>query len=395
MRPNNLLFLFLIAAFACTCSTEEVAVERTDAKYGIIIFSGDEDDEEYFLPTNSLTEGNLPIHQGSEKIYSLISAYKDGYYYGIDDGKPKFTRYIPTANGLVTDVEIPFHHVDWSPFESWYNWLDDKTIFLGSTMDGRRFSYSVVDVGSMKIAATGQLDIPKPAEGELYCGVTGQIRDNHIYVGYTYHSGWQSKKHCNDTTFLATIEYPSMKTVSISKDARSTSPGGLYLHAPFSFQDEKQDIYLMAAPGGRTHRHPTATTGIFRVKKDEKVLDKDYFFPVADKSKEEGYMLYGLGQGKALVKIVPKSKIKQYMDYLGREVADYYVLDLEKQTKTKLDLPADALSFTENVLVEDGKAYIGVNEKKDESWIWEYDIATGSLKKGLKVAGKVLIITRL
>lgn len=388
-------FLLLLAAFACTRSTEETTVERTTAKYGIIIFSGDEDDEEYFLPTNSLSEGNLVIPEKSEKIYSLVSTYKDGYYYGIDDGKPKFTRYIPTENGLVTDVEMPFHHADWNAFESWYNWLDDKTIFLGSTVDGHHFSYNIIDVKSMKLTASGRLDLPKPAKGLYYCGVTGQYRDHQLYVSYTHHSGWQSKQPCNDTTFLAVIDYPSMKTVAISKDTRSTSPGGLYLFAPFSFMDQKQDIYLMAAPGGRTHRHPTATTGIFRVKKDEKALDKDYFFPVADKAKEEGYLLYPLGQGKALMKMVPKTRIKQYMDYLERGVADYYVLDLEKKTKTKLDLPADGLSFTENVLVEDGKAYIGINENKNESWIWEYDIATGNLKKGLKVGGKVLIITRL
>lgn len=106
-------------------------------------------------------------------------------------------------------------------------------------------------------------------------------------------------------------------------------------------------------------------------------------------------MLYGLGQGKALIKIVRKSRARQYMDYLNNQVAEYYLLDLKTQTRTRLNLPLDRLSFTENVLVENGKAYIAVCEKKNESHIWEYTPATGALKRGLKVEGRALIVSRL
>jgi hypothetical protein len=397
VRPFRIIFLYLlVTAFlfkACTSAQKETDAERTKAKYGIIVFAGEEEDEEYLLTTDSLSGGFLKIRPDAEKIYSLVSAYGNGYFYGIDDGKPKFTRYIPTDKGLITDVEIPFHQVAWNAYESWYNWIDDNTILLGSSMDGHRFTYSIIDVKSMKIVKSGDLDIPQPADDQRFGGVLGVYRDNRLFVGYTHHTGWQSKKPSSDTTFLAVIEYPSMKTLKIETDTRSTSPGGLYLHATYSMQ-ENGDIYFLAAPGERTHRHHSAKTALYRIRKGTETLDKEYFFEIGDADKE-GYMLYPLGEGKALIKMIERKKVKQYMDYLGRGVADYYLLDIHAQTKTKLDLPADVLGFTENVLVDNGMAYIGVTEKKNESYVWEYNIKTGSLKKGLKVEGKALIIKKL
>lgn len=397
MKPFRISFLYFLSLpvlfLNCTSATKETEAERTKAEYGIIVFAGEEEDEEYLLTTDSLSGGFVKIRPDAEKIYSLVSAYGNGYFYGIDDGKPKFTRYIPTDKGLVTDVEIPFHQVAWNPYESWYNWIDTHTILLGSSMDGHRFTYSIIDVKAMKIVKSGDLDIPQPAEGQLFGGVLGVYRDKKLFVGYTHHTGWQSKKSSSDTTFLAVIEYPSMKTLSIEKDTRSTSPGGLYLHATYSMI-ENGDIYFLAAPGERTHRHSSAKTAMYRIKKGAETIDKEYFWEIGDEDKE-GYILYPLGDGKALIKMIERNKVKQYMDYLGRGVADYYLLDVRKQTKTKLALPADVLGFTENVLVDNGMAYIGVTEKKNESYIWEYNIGTGALKKGLKVEGKALIIKKM
>lgn len=385
------IVLFGLASLLISCGREG---QKPGARYGIIVFAGEEEDEEYILPTNSLTSGAVSIPEKAERIYSLISACRNGYYFGIDDGKPKFTRYIPTENGLVTDVEIPFHHADWKPYESWYNWLDDRTILLGSTMEGRRLTYNIIDTQAMTIRAQGNFEIPKLADSLFYGGVVGEFRENRLFISYTVHAGWQNDKPASDTTFLAVVEYPSMKTLAVQKDTRSTWPGGLYLHAPFSFIDNG-DIYFLAAPGGRTHPHPTAPAGIYRIRKDEEKLDSTYFFAVADPKTEEGYMLYGLGQGKALVKIVRKNRIRQYMDYLDKHVAEYYLLDLRAQTRSRLNLPLDRLNFTENVLVENGKAYIAVCEKKNESYIWEYTLATGALKRGLKVEGRALVLNRL
>lgn len=389
--------LSILAAVITTISCDkkpDKTDERTDAKYGIVVFAGEDLDEEYLLPVNSLTQGELKISENSEKIYSLVMACRDGYYYGIDDGKPVFTKYKPTDKGLVAVAGIPFDKIPWKVYESWYSWVDDRTLLIGSTLAGKQFTYSIVDVVAMKLLSHGNLNIPLPPNGLKYGGVIGAFRDNRLFVGYTHYEGWQSKTPPVDTTFVAVIDYPSMKTICVQKDTRSTWPGGVYLHAPYSFQQEG-DIYFLAAPGGRTHSHPSAPSGIYRIKKGEEKLDPDYFFQVTDNKKQETYLLYHLGNDKALVKMIDKDRITKYMDYVNGYLAKYYVLDLKTQTKTLLNLPLSALTFTENVLVENGKAYISISENERESHIWVYDVKSGTLKKGLKVQGRVLLINKL
>lgn len=395
MKSNRLFLLYLfVFVLAGIKACRERETQATSGNYGIITFT-DNFEKEYLLTTDSLTAGNLNIPENAGQIYSLIFSCHNGYYYGIDDGKPVFTRYDATPTGLEPVAQIPLPpHLSWKVFQSWYNWIDESTLFLGSTQNGHTFVYCIINVKDMQIVRHGELDIPLPPE-RIYGGIMGQFRDNQLLISYTYYQGWNNPAPASDTTYLAVIDYPSLKTKSIYKDTRSTWPGGIFLHAPTSFIDESGDIYLITAPGGRTHPHPTAVSGIFRIGKGEETFDPGYFVPVVSKDEQEAYMLYYLGNGKALVRTVEKSLIMQYEDYLYRPVAGYSLVDLRTGTTKKLDLPPGMLDFTETVLVEDSKVYIAIAESAEESYIWQYNMDTEEITRGLRIEGRVMVLNRL
>lgn len=391
----RLLWLLILFAslIACQNKTEQTG-NAADGKYGIVVFAGEDNDEEYFLQTNSLSAGEVKIPEQATEIHSMLFGNHDGYYYGIDDRVPFFTKYKPGNKGLEVEKTIDFDRKTWMIYDSWYNWVDERTMLVGSSMDGEQFTYKLIDVVDMRTRAQGNINIPKPPKGLKYGGLIGQLRGNRLFLAYTYFNGWQTGVAPSDTTYLAVVDFPSMQTVQVHKDTRSTWPGGIYLHAPYSIEQEG-DIYMLAAPGDRTYAHPKAVSGIFKIKKGEETFDKDYFFELTDNKKQECYLLYNLGDGKALVKMVDKDKAKKFTDYMTGFNTRYCVLDLNKKTKKELDIPLSMLAFTESVLVENGKAYLAVTPGKNESFIWEYDIKTGALKKGAKIEGQVLELHRL
>lgn len=392
-RPFYVVVALLSALFISCNRTSSNSTEHSTNSYGLLLYS-DEESKEYFVQTSSLMGESYAIPKDLNEVHPIIFASKNGKYYGIDENKRDLIRYQPKDNDLVLDKVCSLDTIPWKYFSSWYNWVSEDTLLLGSTLEGSQFTYSLIDVKTMTVAKHGSFDIPLPVKPEYYGGVFARLRDNRLYIAYTLYQGTQSMLPARDTTYLAVVDYPSMKTLHIQKDTRSTWPGGYFLHAPFSLS-HNGDIYFLTQPGGRTHNHPTKFTGIYRIKKDEDRLDSTYFFSPTEKQKQEGYLLYDLGNGKALIKMVEKKRVNRYMDYLQKRVVDYYVVDLIKQTKTKLDLPLDLLAFEDNVLVENDLLYIAVSTAKNQCSIWQYHIPSGKLTKGLSFNGRVFMMTRL
>lgn len=384
----KVFFWLLCCGWAAGCRPDPAA-----RRFGVIFFYND---KEYFIETPSFTEGTVTAPPQPDDFSSaIIFGYRNGYYYGMEAEKEKLIRYRTVGNELVVEKELSYKGTPWSYYSSWHNWLDDNTLLMGTTNgDGKEFDYAVINVTDMRFLAKGKLDLPSPGPKEHYGGIFAQHRGDRLYVGYSLYEGFRSPVPAQDTTYLATIAYPSMKTLGIQKDTRSTWPGGYYLHGSFSFVNDDA-IYFMTEPGGRTHNHPTARSGIYRIPAGQDLLDSTYFFPIADKQTEEAYELFPLGRGKALTKVIANRRVTQYMDYLHKHVVEYYVLDLKTRTRKKLPLPLDELEFVQNVLADGDDVYIAVNTGDEESTIWKYDLKTGTLTKGIHIPGRVYHLNRL
>lgn len=384
----------LLFLLGCLAALFEECKPAPDARrFGVIFFYND---KEYFVETPSLSEGLVSVPPQPDDFSSaIVFGYQDGYYYGMEDEQKKLIRYRTVGDELVVEKELSYKGTPWSYYSSWHNWINARTLLMGTTNgDGREFDYAVIDVQDMRFLAKGKLDIPPPGRNEHYGGIFARHRGDRLYIGYSLYRGFRSPTPVQDTTYLASIAYPSMQTIGIQKDTRSVWPGGYYLHASFSVENDDA-IYFMTEPGGRTHNHPTAPTGIYRIPAGQDRLDSTYFFRIADKKTEEAYELFSLGRGKALTKVVVNSRITQYMDYLYKNVVEYYVLDLKNRTRTRLPLPLDELEFVQNVLADGDDVYIAVNTGNDESIVWKYSLTTGRLTKGLRIPGRVYHLNRL
>ncbi|MCE6988073.1 hypothetical protein [Dyadobacter sp. CY323] len=392
-RICTLIAVLLTSLFISCDKKPADKANPNERPYGILVYSADAE-KEFLIRAESLMEGSYEVPKTARQVEPIVFAYKDGSYYGIDENKRSLTRYKPTENELVADKVCSLDTIPWKYFSSWYDWVSPDTLLIGSTMEGSQFVYALVDVRTMTVASHGTFDIPFPVKPEYYGGVFAKLRDNRIYIAYTLYEGVNSLAPARDTTYMAVVEYPSMKTLDLQKDTRSTWPGGYFLHAPFSLVNNG-DIYLLTQPGGRTHNHPTKSTGIYRIKKGEDKLDPTYFFRPTDQQNQEGYLLYDLGNGKALIKMVEKKRVNRYMDYLEKRIVDYYILDLYTQKKTRIDLPPDRLKFEYNVLVENDQVYVAVNNGNNESTIWRYHVPSGKLTEGITIDGQVYMINRL
>ncbi|MDQ1089189.1 hypothetical protein [Siphonobacter sp. SORGH_AS_1065] len=387
MNKLTLLVFLLFGLTACDFFPPHDSVTQA---YGLQVWS-EETEKRYFLQVHSLTEGTLTIPTDAEETTSIIFTYRNGFYYGMQEEPLALIRYKPGTKGLEKDIELLLPNIHWTYFSSWHNWIDEHTLLVGSSGAGKEFSYMIFDTEHMNVRTYGYFDVPKPEPNHYYGGVFSQVTPQALFIGYTDYQGYGSKVAASDTLYLAVFDFPSLKRQSIRKDIRSTWPGGYFINAPFWLVEE-DDLYLLTQPGGRTHPHPTAPTALFRIKKGETKLDSTYLFRLADKPTQEGYLLYALGKGKALVKIVEKKEVRQYMDYLNKHLASYYLLDLHTQTKTRLDIPLDHLDFEQNVFVDGDAVYIGASTRKNESYVWKYNLKTGKLSRGLRVKGRILAI---
>jgi hypothetical protein len=389
MCARQYLLIFLLCTII-SCNSEK---DDHSAQYGIFSFSNQ--DSNVFGTTSSLSNGILGTSKKIKPDEEGIFTNKDNFYYAIDDKTGNFIKFKVEENSLKSEKAIPFKSkVSWRPVASWFSWANDTTLFLGNSMSGKQFVYSTIDVKNMQIISSGNLDIPLPKKDFNYGGVMGRLVGNKLYVAYMLYQYEDKQALPGDTIYLATIDYPLMKTASITKDSRSTFPGGYILFWQVSLELDG-DLYFIAQPGSRLRRHPKYNSAVYRIRKGDNKLDPEYFFPLSDNVTQEAYGLYDLGDGKALTKVADKSKVNQFSDYYESNVVSYYLLDLKTKASTKMDLPDDRLDFHKNVISKDGKAYIGIYSPDGTSTVWNYDLTSGKSEKGLKIKGQILMMDEL
>lgn len=354
--------------------------------------------KEYILQTDSLGSGEMnPGKTGAKVVpaplyYELI--VRDGRYYSIDRRKGSFVRY-KIANGeFVRDTAIAV--TGFSSVEN-YNWLSrDSLMILGYDEHDRKVRYVKIHVHDLSISQ-GTVPIPAPFGNYNWLSIGfSQFLDNKLYIGYCYHTSTLDNYTTSDTIYTAIFDYPGLKALKTLKDTRSVYPGGVNTRQSHSFVTENGDFYFIACPGIASGNYPQKPTGIFRIKKSQEQIDPAYFFNIsASPIKNHGYGFWYAGNGKAIVRTERKGLYTGMKDHYKVPHFDFFLLDLEKQTTTRLPLPLDKGTSRQCVLVENGTVYITVNSGNEGCYVWLFNPETGSLKKGLKFSDDTEYILRL
>jgi hypothetical protein len=391
-----LLFLSLLSLSGCT---GDKSGNQNDTLKKYSVYAMMKDGNEYIVQTDSIISGSLdPAVQGIKlplkDMWSDLIA-RDGYYYRLNWKTETFIKYRIDNQEFKEVASIKL--TDFAFLET-YTWIARDTLLL-ITYIRKSSLVRFTKLNTKTMSATeGKLHIASPSGIYNWMSLGfAELRDGKLFVGYTYHTINKNENYTtSDTAYVAVLKYPGLALLKTLKDTRSTYPGGINTEQPFTFTDEKGDLYFIACPGIALGNNSKKPTGIFRIKKSEDIIDPQYFFNIsASPIQNHGYGMWYLGDGKAIVRTERKGIFTGMKDHYKVPHFDFFVVDLNTQSTTKLNLPLDKGSARQCVIRENGLVYITTNSDREGSFVWTYNSKENKLTKGLQFTGNVDYILRI
>lgn len=344
----------------------------------------------------SLTEGDVVDFKGVgaeiNADYTMEAIFKGKYYYQIPVSSDRFVKLQFKDNKMEVVKQRPFKENTYKARNYTHAWLNDNTLLIMST-DGehKQVIWTKLNTDDMTIISEGTLSIAV-AEGYNVLTTSGVLTyrksDNKLfYFYYNKKETSGSSKTTNEPFFRIAVINPETMAVEqeiINKEAAQMTPSayGELLQSAIFF-DEGDNMYVSAF-----NTVSKKNIGcLLRIKKGEFDFEAGYNgFPGAmGKLLTIQYM----GNGKALAYSGDNAvgtSIDVYAYY-------YSIVDLYNKTVTPLAyngtaIPYSSGSFSQRTAVDRaaGKAYIGVNTETAQPQIYVYDIKSGEVTEGLKVA---------
>lgn len=324
--------------------------------------------------------------------YTMESILRGKYYYQVPVSSDRFVKLQFKDNKMNVVKSRPFGENTYNYRQYTHAWIDEHTLVIMSTTgDHTQVIWTKLNTDDMTIISEGTLPI-QVAEGYNVLTTSGVLTyrksDNKLfYFFYNKKSTSGSNKTSNEPNFrIAVINAETMAVEQeiINKEAEQMTPsayGELLQNAIFF--DESDNLYLSAfSKSGK------ANIGqLLRIKKGE------YDF-------EPGYNAFPDAKGKLLtVQYLGNGKVLAYSgDNAAGTAIDSYayyysIIDLNSKTSTRMayngtEIPYSSGSFSQRSTIDpyEGKAYFGVNTETAQPQIYVYDMGTGQVTEGLKVA---------
>lgn len=233
-----------------------------------------------------------------------------------------------------------------------------------------------MNVNDMTLNKTLNVDIPflkyKPVMpdntpyGAPYMVPTSfTVRGDKLFVGHKYrgHNGTDNVDIL-DSALVYVCDYPSMANGKLLKDPRGGVVAGHWEVNKTTFLDDNNDLYFL------TKKITPATYGLLRIKAGETEIDKDYFFDLKDYNvfkNTSSSTIQKLGNGKAYIS-------PYVVDPANKKItADLRILTDGAEPKT-------TMNFMEN-----GKLYDVFKTDASKWYVFEYDPATNTVKRGAEI----------
>jgi hypothetical protein len=302
---------------------------------------------------------------------------QQGFLLSMDKKTKQLQKYNYTNSGLSEKEKLRLTEFEYISFTTQ---LDSNLIYISGRGGKNIASFAIVDTKKMQMVKKGRLNLPV-AQNQIVSDNFGVLSGNRLYVGYS--SFGEDYDHCSDTSYLAVLDYPALKTRSIAKDTRSAFPGtgvnGLFNY----LLDKKGDMYVLTSPVFYHGNHVTAPTAFFRIKKGQTIFDKQYFFNLSGKL--NGAQLLGITQ-------VSESKIiLATITYPSTGKSDYYLADVKSKTLKLLlkDQQQPNFVWGTSGFYDGLNACFIVNEGPGNARIYVYSDSNGTLLSGPKIEGTV------
>lgn len=379
----SLLSLALITFTSCSNDDTKETDETTTGEEFIFAGGVNNPSAAYMLTSGTLTSGFVSANGNGAEVPSNSNSrlFKNGFFYNLANGKLSKYKY---ENDLLTLAkEITLSGTSLNSF-----WLSDNTLIVWTmpAAPSADFIYNIVNTDDLSVTKTGTLTFTGLQSTDKAIYLSGCVINNgKLYLPYSvYHSGWT----ITSVAYLASVDYPAMTNLKIDTDTRS---GGLGTFSNLFGGTIKynNDLYVITDCGDRWGSIDDKPSAIFKVSNGSTEINADYFFDLSAISdgNKEFYGLWDIGNGKGITRLGRKDVLLTFQDYNNTDVFEYYVVDVAKKTKTKLNLPLSKYTSASPVIVEDGKAYILVSSNANGHFVYTYDISSGSLTKGIEIKG--------
>ena len=347
------------------------------------------------LSLSSLDDASATITfngQGAEITdYTMECICKGKYIYQIPITRNCFSKLQFKDNQMQVVQEQPFQTNTYKARNYTHAWLNDNTLLIMATDgDHKQVLWTKLNTDDMRIVSEGTLSIAVADDYNVLTtsGIAAYRKsDNKLfYFYYNKKETSGSSKTTNEPFFRIAVINPETMAVEqeiINQEAAQTQ-GSAYgeLLQQTTFFDENDNLYISCFNTVSKKSYGC----LLRIKKGEFNFESGYnAFP---ESKGKLLTVQYLGNGKALAYSGDNAVGSSIND-----IAYYYsIVDLNAKSVQRLqyngaDIAYSGGSFSQRSVVNssEGKAYFGV-DTTDELCIYIYDIATGNVTKGAKIA---------
>lgn len=339
-------------------------------------------------PTVDIVGKGLEFRYGDNTL-SMESIVKDGYYYQVPNSGDRFIKFKVSDTAIEMICEQPFVKNTFKVRSYTHAWLPGNVLLIMAVNgDGDKVLWTKLNGEDLRIVNEGELELALPQGAAKFTtsGIasfnekTGELY--YFFYGKTAGSGMKSKRISNIHT--AVINPSTMMVISDKEtDLAEEMAGSAYgeLMQQMVTYDESGNLYLIAfstVDGNELGK-------ILRINAGESDFDPSFnAFP-----NPEGkiHTIQYLADGKALV----YARVNELGTKTGDHSRYYAVVDLETGKRTRLsyngtDLPYCSGGFSMRTAVAGGKAYVGVTPENGNPAIYIYDIADGTVVKGVDIA---------
>ncbi len=325
--------------------------------------------------------------------YTMEAITRGKYYYQVPNSEDRFEKLQFKDNEMHVVQAQPFKENTYNKRQYTHTWLNDNTlIIMAANGNKNAIVWTKLKTDDMTIISEGTLDLA--LEGDWDSFTTSGIlayrqNDNKLFYFYYMKKG-TGRKATKETNFRVAV----INAETMAVEQKSQCPfaaemaGSAYgeLLQQTTFSDEQGNLYLAAFSDTEIGEEGK----LLRIKVGEYNIDADYNgFPNSD-----GKLLTTqyLGNGKVFCYSRHDDKAN-----LGTDIdsyAHYYsVVDMNANTRTRMsfggtEIPYSSGRFSQRSAFnsKENKVYFGVNIQTSQPQIYVYDVATGNVTEGVKVA---------
>lgn len=324
--------------------------------------------------------------------YTMESIVKGKYYYQVPVSGDRFVK-LRYENGQMKVVKTqPFKSNTYAPRQYCHAWTSDSTlVIMAANGDKNAIIWTMLNANDMRIINEGTLDLTLEGDWESFTtsGILAyRVSDDKLLYFYYQKKGSGRKATKEDAFHVVTI---NAATMEVQQNHLCPFPaeiaGSAYgeLLQQTTFFDEAGNLYLAAFSDTEIGEEGK----LLRIKKGEFNIDATYNgFPNSD-----GKLLTTqyLGNGKVFCysrhdDTTLGTAIDSYAHY-------YSIVDLNANTRTRMsyggsEIPYSSGRFSQRSAFaeKENKVYFGTNTETSQPQIYVYDVATGKVSEGVKVA---------